>query len=190
MQTHHIGIELDENRDTPDHGLHGNTQADTEREPKESGATTAHADNQDEGGEGGQDKNEGQHAIRKLNDAVNAHFGRIDKGILCAERPGGTTQSARRESDCSTRDNNSNIEGEIDPAKDTNGSCDLGGNPTKKSLSNHCSLFGLMSHVPAGTGRLRCSSAIDISGFSMMSVGAVAMGNLSDVATKSENAGV
>jgi hypothetical protein len=47
-----------------------------------------------------------------------------------------------------------------------------------------------MSNEPGGKARLIPSSAIGISGFSMMSVSAVAMGNLIGVASKSKRAGV
>jgi hypothetical protein len=47
-----------------------------------------------------------------------------------------------------------------------------------------------MSNEPGGKARLIPSSAIGISGFSMMSVSAVAMGNLCGVVTQSKNSGV
>ena len=145
-KAHHVRIELYQHRNAADHCLDRDADPHEERQPEQCGATTSHADNQDEGCQCRENEEEGEHSVGELDNAVNAHFGRVDQGFLGAHGPRGTTETAGGEAHRTTSNNNPHVESEINPPGNTNGTRDLGRNPAKKSLSNHRSLF--WSHQP------------------------------------------
>ena len=117
MQTHHIRVQVGENRNSTDDSLSGNAETQNNGQAEKLWTSGSLPHHHHKHANGDDDEKKGQQPVTKLDETVKTHFRCGHKRFFSAAGPGGATQARAGQAHRATGPNNQRLADKRRPGK-------------------------------------------------------------------------